>query len=53
MSAYQRSKIYAAMGRKDEAFKWLNYEPHSGNAHGQPYFRFLNLSMMIPVGMNF
>ena len=32
MSAYQRSKIYAALGRKDEAFKWLNYEPHSGNA---------------------
>ena len=32
MGAYQRSKIYAALGRKDEAFKWLNYEPHSGNA---------------------
>ena len=32
MSAYQKSKIYAALGRKDEAFKWLNYEPHSGNA---------------------
>ncbi len=32
VSAYQRSKIYAALGRKDEAFKWLNYEPHSGTA---------------------
>ncbi|MCU0457178.1 MAG: hypothetical protein MUE74_12835 [Bacteroidales bacterium] len=30
MGAYNRAKIYAAMGKKDEAFKWLNYEPHHG-----------------------
>jgi tetratricopeptide (TPR) repeat protein/TolB-like protein len=30
IGAYNRAKIYAALGRKDEAFKWLNYEPHSG-----------------------
>ena len=28
--ALNRAKIYAALGRKDEAFKWLNYEPHHG-----------------------
>jgi tetratricopeptide (TPR) repeat protein len=28
--AYNRSRIYAALGRKDDAFKWLNYEPHHG-----------------------
>ena len=28
--AYNRSRIYALLGRKDEAFKWLNYEPHHG-----------------------
>jgi TolB-like protein/Flp pilus assembly protein TadD len=28
--AYQRSRIYAVLGRKDDAFKWLNYEPHHG-----------------------
>jgi tetratricopeptide (TPR) repeat protein len=30
MGAYNRAKIYGALGRKDEAFKWLNYEPHHG-----------------------
>ncbi len=30
MGAYDRAKIYGALGRKDEAFKWLNYEPHHG-----------------------
>jgi tetratricopeptide (TPR) repeat protein len=30
LSAYNMAKIYAALGRKDEAFKWLNYEPHHG-----------------------
>jgi TolB-like protein/tetratricopeptide (TPR) repeat protein len=29
-NAYNRARIYAALGRKDEAFKWLNYEPHHG-----------------------
>ena len=28
LNAYNRAKIYARMGRKDEAFKWLAYEPH-------------------------
>ena len=28
--AYNRSRIYAVLGRKDDAFKWLNYEPHHG-----------------------
>ena len=27
-TAYGRSVLYAALGRNDEAFKWLNYEPH-------------------------
>ena len=27
--AYNLVKIYAALGRKDEAFKWINYEPHN------------------------
>ncbi len=26
--AYGLSQIYAGLGRMDEAFKWLNYEPH-------------------------
>jgi tetratricopeptide (TPR) repeat protein len=30
INALNRAKIYAALGRKDEAFKWLNYEPHHG-----------------------
>jgi tetratricopeptide (TPR) repeat protein/TolB-like protein len=30
IDAYNRAKIYAVLGRKDEAFKWLNYEPHHG-----------------------
>ena len=30
INALQRAEIYAALGRKDEAFKWLNYEPHHG-----------------------
>jgi tetratricopeptide (TPR) repeat protein len=30
MGAYNRAKIYGALGRKDETFKWLNYEPHHG-----------------------
>jgi tetratricopeptide (TPR) repeat protein len=30
ITAYYRVRIYAALGRKDEAFKWLNYEPHHG-----------------------
>jgi tetratricopeptide (TPR) repeat protein len=30
LDAYNRAKIYAVLGRKDEAFKWLNYEPHHG-----------------------
>jgi len=30
MGAYNRAKIYGALGRNDEAFKWLNYEPHHG-----------------------
>jgi tetratricopeptide (TPR) repeat protein/TolB-like protein len=30
MGAYNRAKIYGALGMKDEAFKWLNYEPHHG-----------------------
>jgi tetratricopeptide (TPR) repeat protein len=30
ITALNRAKIYAALGRKDEAFKWLNYEPHHG-----------------------
>jgi tetratricopeptide (TPR) repeat protein len=28
LNAYNRARIYAKMGRKDEAFKWLAYEPH-------------------------
>ena len=28
-NAWSRAIIYAALGRKDEAFKWLKYEPHS------------------------
>ena len=28
LNAYNRARIYAIMGRKDEAFKWLAYEPH-------------------------
>jgi tetratricopeptide (TPR) repeat protein len=31
INAYNRARIYAALGKKDEAFKWLNYEPHWGN----------------------
>jgi len=27
-TAYGRSVLYAALGRYDEAIKWLNYEPH-------------------------
>jgi TolB-like protein/Tfp pilus assembly protein PilF len=27
-NAFTRASIYAALDRKDEAFKWLNYEPH-------------------------
>jgi tetratricopeptide (TPR) repeat protein len=30
INALQRAGIYAALGIKDEAFKWLNYEPHHG-----------------------
>jgi tetratricopeptide (TPR) repeat protein len=30
INAYNRAMIFAALGRKDEAFKWLNYEPHHG-----------------------
>jgi len=30
IDAYNLAKIYARMGRKDEAFKWINYEPHYG-----------------------
>jgi len=30
IDAYNLAKIYARMGRKDEAFKWINYEPHAG-----------------------
>jgi tetratricopeptide (TPR) repeat protein len=30
MDAFNRAKINAALGRKEEAFKWLNYEPHHG-----------------------
>ena len=30
INAYQRAQKNAALGRKDEAFKWLNYEPHHG-----------------------
>jgi hypothetical protein len=26
--AFYLAEIYADLGRKDEAFKWLNYEPH-------------------------
>ncbi len=32
INAYSRARIYAMMGKNDEAFKWLNYEPHWGNA---------------------
>jgi tetratricopeptide (TPR) repeat protein len=32
VNAYNRARIYAMLGRNDEAFKWLNYEPHWGNA---------------------
>jgi tetratricopeptide (TPR) repeat protein len=28
LNAYNRARVYARMGRKDEAFKWLAYEPH-------------------------
>jgi TolB-like protein/Flp pilus assembly protein TadD len=28
--AYELAGLYAALGKKDEAFKWLAYEPHSG-----------------------
>lgn len=28
LNAYNRARIYARMGRNDEAFKWLAYEPH-------------------------
>jgi hypothetical protein len=28
INALQRAGIYAALGIKDEAFKWLAYEPH-------------------------
>ncbi len=27
-TAYGRAVLYAALGRNDKAFKWLNYEPH-------------------------
>ena len=30
INAFNRARINAALGRKDEAFKWLNYEPHHG-----------------------
>lgn len=30
MGAYNRAKIYGALHRADETFKWLNYEPHHG-----------------------
>jgi tetratricopeptide (TPR) repeat protein len=30
INAYDRARMYAALGRKDEAFKWLNFEPHHG-----------------------
>jgi TolB-like protein len=30
INAYNRAMIFAALGSKDEAFKWLNYEPHHG-----------------------
>ena len=30
IEAYQLAKIYSKLGRKDEAFKWINYEPHDG-----------------------
>ncbi len=30
INAYNRAMIFAALGRKDDAFKWLNYEPHHG-----------------------
>jgi TolB-like protein/Flp pilus assembly protein TadD len=30
INAYNLATIFAALGRKDEAFKWLNYEPHHG-----------------------
>ncbi|MCU0409510.1 MAG: tetratricopeptide repeat protein [Bacteroidales bacterium] len=30
MGAYNRAKIYGALHRADEAFRWLNYEPHHG-----------------------
>jgi TolB-like protein/Flp pilus assembly protein TadD/6-pyruvoyl-tetrahydropterin synthase len=29
LRAYNLAGIYASLGRKDEAFKWLKYEPHS------------------------
>jgi tetratricopeptide (TPR) repeat protein len=34
IKAYNLAKIYAAMGKKDEAFKWLNYEPHHSTVAG-------------------
>jgi tetratricopeptide (TPR) repeat protein len=58
-NAYSRARVYAALGRKDEAFKWINYEPHHGfvawlaiddgckSLHGDPrwdeFLRRLNL----------